>query len=525
MNKTENFNLLEEDWIPILWNDGKFSREGIKTTLTEAGRIRQIAASNPMDNVALLRLLLTVLQWCKPSLTDEERSKLVSSDDLGNDWLNKLERPKSRFDLLGDDRRFMQAPCACGQERPIADLFHELPGATNVAHLRHIRDYSAGACPACIAIGLARLPVAMTGKGRSKLPGINGDPPIYFIPVGTTLKETMLLNWPFARVAGDRPCWLNGSPARDSEAPVGVMEGFTWTSRQFRIDDRSLDTGFCVVCGESRTDLICRLYQLNQPNGRAGLSRSETWCDPHLAYTEDGKSVRAEDTEKNPTTSSGQWREWLKALIQSDKDGAKVPAVIIQAARRCGDNTLRINIVGMPTRQDKSVECWERTVSMPTQFLIGDSGDKCVERITNLSNAVAKTLDPQSKALAKPVGKLKDASVLKSLAAHERQKLHAVRSALADRLPALELTMFTRLKKYLASLNSEASTPVLTTEWQAVLDAAVLSTTPGSPLRRRAAVQQAHHALNQAMEKAARQSIAADKPKQAMAREARHDTD
>jgi len=54
-------NLLTMPWIPVLWSNGVWNdsqppRVGIFTALTQAGKIRQIAASNPMDNVALLRL-------------------------------------------------------------------------------------------------------------------------------------------------------------------------------------------------------------------------------------------------------------------------------------------------------------------------------------------------------------------------------------------------------------------------------------------------------------------------------------
>lgn len=72
-------NLLTMPWIPVLWTDGHVSRVGIRKALTQAGSIRQIAASNPMDNVSLLRLLLAVLMWCKPTLSDEERQ------DVGNE--------------------------------------------------------------------------------------------------------------------------------------------------------------------------------------------------------------------------------------------------------------------------------------------------------------------------------------------------------------------------------------------------------------------------------------------------------
>jgi len=42
-------NLLTMPWIPVLRTNGKCERVGIRKALTEAGSIRQIAASNPME--------------------------------------------------------------------------------------------------------------------------------------------------------------------------------------------------------------------------------------------------------------------------------------------------------------------------------------------------------------------------------------------------------------------------------------------------------------------------------------------
>ncbi len=52
------YNLLNEEWIPVLYHKGEWKRVGIIKALQEAGQIRQIAASNPMDRVAVLRFLL-----------------------------------------------------------------------------------------------------------------------------------------------------------------------------------------------------------------------------------------------------------------------------------------------------------------------------------------------------------------------------------------------------------------------------------------------------------------------------------
>lgn len=44
-----DFNLLTERWISVLRTNDRVERVGIRAALTEAGSIRQIAASNPMD--------------------------------------------------------------------------------------------------------------------------------------------------------------------------------------------------------------------------------------------------------------------------------------------------------------------------------------------------------------------------------------------------------------------------------------------------------------------------------------------
>ena len=99
-----DYNLLEEKWIPVLWKDGHSSRVGIIEALTQAGRIRQIAASNPMDRLAILRFLLALLYWCKGNPPDDKDS--ISS--FPPDWFKKLDENKDCFNLLGEGKRFYQ---------------------------------------------------------------------------------------------------------------------------------------------------------------------------------------------------------------------------------------------------------------------------------------------------------------------------------------------------------------------------------------------------------------------------------
>ncbi|MEK7773763.1 MAG: type I-E CRISPR-associated protein Cse1/CasA, partial [Deltaproteobacteria bacterium] len=90
----ENYNLLDEEWIPVLYRDGRMERVGIRKALKDAHLIRQIAASNPMDRVAILRFLLALLYWCKENLPDDANA--ISGDSFFSGCLKKLEKEKNR---------------------------------------------------------------------------------------------------------------------------------------------------------------------------------------------------------------------------------------------------------------------------------------------------------------------------------------------------------------------------------------------------------------------------------------------
>ena len=104
-----NFNLLDEKWIPVLQHDGRWDRVSIRTALIQAARIRQIAASNPMDHVALLRFLLAVLYWCRGNPpTDRDGNK----DDPFPPTGSRNSKPTGiASTFLEKDKRFYSRLC------------------------------------------------------------------------------------------------------------------------------------------------------------------------------------------------------------------------------------------------------------------------------------------------------------------------------------------------------------------------------------------------------------------------------
>jgi CRISPR type I-E-associated protein CasA/Cse1 len=124
---TDLFNLLEEEWIPVLYRNGDYRRVGILRAFEDAGRIREIAASNPMDRVAILRFLLALLYWCKGNPTDEKMAAAVDSFPM--DWFQTLEEHRDCFNMLGEGKRFYQNDSYkdLDPEHTTNYLIHEVP--------------------------------------------------------------------------------------------------------------------------------------------------------------------------------------------------------------------------------------------------------------------------------------------------------------------------------------------------------------------------------------------------------------
>ena len=479
-------NALTMRWIPVLLCNGRNDRLGILPVLKRAGEIHRIAASNPMDNVAIFRLLLAVLQWCRPEGSEAEMA--VLKEGIPDQWLRNMlgteEQPSEVFELLGPGNRFMQGPVSdSAGDRPVADLFQELPGGTNVAHFRHVRDYDYGVCPACAAIGLVRLPPFMMGKGRGKRPGINGDPPMYFIPLGPTLLQSLYFNLPLLRVADDAPCWLEQFHDLAPDEAVRFMTGLTWMSRRFRIDEQTFTAGNCIMCGEESETLAGRLLEMNLPYGPPGLSRAGSrWVDPHISYSEDGKPMKALDGEKDPCQAAGRCRKWLGTLASGD--GYHWPSAVETAIGRSSDGSpWHLMVVEAPTRNDKSVEASVHHVKL------GGDMQSLNGAFQGWDHIVSKLLDPQLRKKGKALASFKDRHPFRMVRHAERPLPASVRATMADRLPALEESAWEHARVSLAS-GTQLHRLVFPDGLSKVFVAldGMVSTVPGSPLKKRLAV-------------------------------------
>lgn len=318
-----DYNLLSEKWIPVLYRNGTFDRVGIRQALQDAGQIRQIAATNPMDRVAILRFLLALLYWCRGNPPMPSPPEASPRDSFPSDWFAKLDANSKCFNLLGDGKRFYQndAYKLRTPEHTTNYLIQEVPSGTNKWHFRHATDGVNGLCPACCAMGLIRLPLFATsgGKGMTsdtgKSPGVNAKPPIYAFALGETLGDTLRLSW--RRFDGEMgvPAWENAATDLPLHGEVPLLTGMTWLPRSVWLADPE-KTAPCISCGDRGS--VVRLCVFD---GR-GSARAEdrVWRDPHVLFGEDKKGnsfpMHAGDALGSSDAGATQWTKILAGLLK-----------------------------------------------------------------------------------------------------------------------------------------------------------------------------------------------------------------
>ena len=378
--RTENFNLLWEPWIPVLRSDGTTQRLGILDTLKQAHNIRQIAASNPMDRIAILRFLLSVVYWCRGNPVDDFPLGIDCS--FKSHWFEELESKSNLFNLFGESHRFYQiSPISKSNAGPkfVSSnyLIHEIPTGSNFVHFRHVEDLADGLCPACCAIGLLRLPVFSTSGGRGKPPGINSKPPCYVMPIAKTVAGTLRLLWAKTDELGT-PFWQTSDFELPLDKKVPLLNGMTWTPRRVWLGERTENVERCVSCGSKDHVVTSCVFDGigSQKTDEDGPQRM--WRDPHALYVEQPKKdkYRIQLSERDALgatdASVGQWKSVVVCLLSDARLLDNLKGKIV--AGRISAEDVHLLGVGFSTvKNDKYLEVKEYRINLGELLMSEDN--------------------------------------------------------------------------------------------------------------------------------------------------------
>ncbi len=402
------FNLWQEPWIAVECEDGAMERVGIEQALVAASGFRSIHDPSPLVVVGIHRLLLAVLQAAlKPQANADlcglwraGRFPPKAIKDFGKDYAD-------RFDLFSREAPFLQsadlalAPNKGDKAKSVAYLLAEVPAGTAITHYHHGAEQDQILCPACAAHGLVTIPPFATSGGAGIKPSINGVPPLYVIPGGRSLFESLaaslLLPKFQPRIASrraDRVWWTRpakverGKEVRD----VGYLHSLTFPARRVRLHPDRVDAD-CTHCGRhTEWGVRTMIFEMGESRPKG----AEPWLDPFAAYRvpKDKGPIPV-----RPTPGRALWREFASLFLPAsesakDKKGRPIrPGVLDQIAdlELAADRPVYpFRCIGMRTDMKAKVFEWvDSGFEVPPRMLGDDEVWLVVSAATDLATDAA----------------------------------------------------------------------------------------------------------------------------------------
>ncbi len=193
------FNLIDNSWIPVRYLDGKQCLISLETAFVDATRIADLNCQ-PHERISLMRLLVCITQTVfAPPVTDEDWEGYAES--MATDIPAYLNRDQvfQNFNLLGNGPRFLQLPLTETKQTPKLD-FLEFKFGSNPRFIDHTAGEIRKHEPHQIALNLLCFQNFYVGgsTGSPANGGVSGNGPalkmLHTYLIGGSLKHTIVLN-------------------------------------------------------------------------------------------------------------------------------------------------------------------------------------------------------------------------------------------------------------------------------------------------------------------------------------------
>jgi len=405
-NTALGFNLWTEPWIELEKPDGAIERGGIEKALLDADKYRAIYDPSPLVVVGIHRLLVAILQF---AIQPEKGADLKNLWKAGKFPREAIEafggQYASRFDVFSAEEPFLQSadiPLEARKDaKPVAYLAPEIPAGTGITHYRHGEEDEQIFCPACAARGLVTIPAFATSGGAGIKPSINGVPPIYILPGGKTLFESLAAS---LTIPGYQPeiasrkkddVWWVREPIVGKSAvvrEVGYLHSLTFPARRVRLHPEALHARCSRCNAESEWTVRQMVFEM----GESRPKDAEFWFDPFAAY----KIDKEKPIPFRPVEGKAAWREFASLFLLSKGEGkssTRRPAILEQIAELelvSDQPVYPFRCIGLRTDMKAKVFEWmDAGFDVPPAMLSDDSAGLEVRQATDYAAECARIID------------------------------------------------------------------------------------------------------------------------------------
>ncbi len=343
-----SFNLWTEPWITVESDTGRLTQLSLAQTLRQAHQYCALYDPSSLVVAGVHRLLAAILQAALDPQYEDELADLWEAGQFPTQAIATFgEKYAHRFDLFSETEPFMQSadlPLRPRKEdksklKSIANLLPEIPAGTAVTHYQHGSEAEAQFCCATAAQGLVMIPAFASSGGAGIKPSINGVPPIYILPGGETLFQSLVasLTTPayqpeLSQYAPDRPWWEHEPIVEFKKEvdQVGYLHSLTFPARRVRLHPQKMTTP-CTHCGQlSKWGISTMIYQM----GESRPKDAPFWFDPFAAYRLPKPDSKKKENPKpiRPVEGRVLWREFSALFLQNQNRYTRQPGVLGQIA-------------------------------------------------------------------------------------------------------------------------------------------------------------------------------------------------
>lgn len=388
-----HFNLWHQPWIRVTDRQGCSQEVSIGVCLEQAHMFYALHDPSPLVVGGTHRLLTAIVQalYAPGSLDDIET--LLHDGHFDPQRLAAFAAQYAEhFDLFHLTMPFLQAgDIALSDQRnrakckSVVSLFNEVPGATNRIHFHHVTDDSHKVCPACCARGLVTIPAFASSGGSGIAPSINGVPPIYVLPAGDNLFESLVLSLTTPdyqpKLADPNrstvAAWNGATTVAEKHevSEVGYLESLLFPARRMRLFPL-VEPTTCTHCG-SRTEIMVREMVFDM--GHQRKKGTATWDDPFIALQK--PRGKGEPRPVRPQQGKALWREYTTLLLTGDDQHNLLPSIVRQIGRLVDRGTLserqrvRFRCIGVRTDGKAKVFEWlDEALDVPPRLLVDNDG-------------------------------------------------------------------------------------------------------------------------------------------------------
>ncbi len=327
------FNLWVDPWITVERPDGQLSTLSISHVLTQATNFRALFDPSPLVIVSIHRLLVAILQDIIRPEDEEDLYQLWEDVEFPSEDIAQFGRDYAhRFDLFSDELPFLQSadiplyPAKKGKGKSIGYLLQEENAGTAVTHYHHSYQAEQIHCPTCCAKGLLSIPAFASSGGAGIKPSINGVPPIYILPGGENLFQSLAasLTTPsyqpsVADADNDMPWWRHPPHVEKKGVvhKVGYLHSLTFPARRMRLYPEKM-TQSCSRCG---SQAAWGVSEMTFEMGEERPKEAAFWQDPFAAYKirKDGETP----IPIRPIAGKAMWREYEALFLPTIKEAEK----------------------------------------------------------------------------------------------------------------------------------------------------------------------------------------------------------